>query len=180
MNPLVYVIFFLTALIVVAIIVVNVAALLTTQRVKKHYNNAVRTWQTQGIEIVYGPALANFLNSRHSIGADGNGALMLSRNAVRFAQITRTQDIVIPLEKIVDVLLVTNFNGRRSGASPYLVIKENNGQLTGFQTDKPERWIEKMRPFLTHASISANSADSIDSADRDTESAPNAIPLLQP
>ncbi len=174
MNSLVYVIFFLTALVVVAIIVINVAALLTTQRVKKHYNNAIRAWQAQGIEVVYGPALANFLNTRHAIGADGNGALALTRTSLRFAQITRTEDIVIPLEKIVDVLLVTHFNGRRSGASPYLVIKDSTGQLTGFQTDRPERWIEKMRPSLKHISISA------DSADRDTGSVPNATPLLQP
>lgn len=177
MNSLVYVIFFLTALIVVAIIVINVAAFLTTQRVKKHYNNAIRAWQAQGIEVVYGPALANFLNSRHAVGADGNGALALTRTSLRFAQINRADDIVIPLEKIADVLLVTHFNGRRSGASPYLVIKESNGQLTGFQTDRPERWIEKMRPSLKLASIAA---DPTDSKDRGTGNAPNAIPLLQP
>lgn len=178
MNPLVYVIFFLAVLVVVAILVINLAALLTTRRVNKHYNQAIQTWKTQGIEVMYGPILANFLNTRHAIGADGNGALVLTRDALRFAQITRTEDIVIPLNRITDVLLTTSFNGRRSPL-PYLVIRDASGQLTGFQIDRPERWAQRIKEFLKHTTGSLSSTATMAYHD-DAHNTAAKTALLQP
>ena len=151
-NPIIYPIVLLVAGIVVVLILVSLATSLTIRDLRKHFRVMTQAWKTQDIQFVQGPALANFLNQRRLFGMRGNGALVLTTQDVRFAQLVPNREIVIHMSDITAVRLVRKFNGRWGGG-PFLAIQNKNGEWIGFQTEHPQEWAENIEAKLQLAPV---------------------------
>ncbi len=143
---------------VLALLVVTFVVSATARRITLHRARVVQAWKRQGMRFVLGPAHANFLNRPRSIGSGGNGTLLLSADALRFAQVTPDREIVIPLRDIRRAVLARAFNGRRGG--PFLIIERAIGDLTGFQIEQPERWADAINAALAGAASGASDSSS--------------------
>ncbi len=156
LDPIVYPIVVCVGTLVVLLLVLTYAITATMRKVSAHYGRTLEKWQKLGIQFVLGPQQASFLNQRRSFGPGGNGTLLLSRDAVRFAQVSPDREIVIRFEDISQVGLADKFNGRWGGG-PFLVIKRNVGDLTGFQIPEPQKWVDAIDAALgsTHAGATA-------------------------
>jgi len=143
---------------VLALLIVTFVVSATARRITLHRARVVQAWKRQGMRFVLGPAQANFLNRAPSIGTGGNGTLALTSDALRFAQVTPDREIVIPLRDIRRAALARAFNGRHGG--PFLVIERVIGDLTGFQTEQPERWAEAINAALAGAASGASDSSS--------------------
>jgi hypothetical protein len=150
MDPIVYNLAICSGTLVVALLIVTFVIAATARRLTARRAQALQSWKAQGLQFVLGPAQANFLNERRSFGTNGNGTLLLSTDAVRFVQAAPEREIVIPLDDIDQVTLVNQFNGRWGGG-PFLVIQRKVGDLTGFQTEQPQRWNDAIRSALMQA-----------------------------
>ncbi len=146
-NPIIYPIVLLVAGIIVVLILVALATSLTIRDLRKHFRVTVQSWSMQNMKFEQGPSLANFLNQRRLFSMRGNGALVLTQQDVRFAQLAPNREIVIRLADITAVRLVRKFNGRWGGG-PFLAIQNKQGEWIGFQTDSPQRWAEKIESNL--------------------------------
>ncbi len=157
-DSIVYSLLACVATIVLALLVVTFVVSATARRIALHRARVVRDWKRQGMRFVLGPAQANFLNRASSIGTGGNGTLLLTSDALRFAQVTPDREIVIPLRDIRRAMLARAFNGRRGG--PYLIVERVIGDLTGFQTEQPQRWADAINAALAGAVSGASDSSS--------------------
>lgn len=157
-DPIVYSLVACVGTLVLALLAVTFVVSATARRITLHRARVVQRWQRQGMRFVLGPAQANFLNRAPSIGTGGNGTLALTTEALRFAQVTPDREIVIPLRDIRRALLARAFNGRRGG--PFLIVERVVGDLTGFQTEQPERWADAINAALAGAGTGAADSSS--------------------
>lgn len=141
LAPFVYTLVSCIAVAVAALLLLTVSVAVTSRRLTRHRARVVKEWQRQGVRILLGPAHANFLNRPRGIGFGGNGTLLLSADALRFAQLNPDREIVIPLKDIRAAMLANRFNGRWGGG-PFLIVQRKTGDLTGFQIDQPQRWVD--------------------------------------
>lgn len=139
-NPIIYPIVIFAGSLVIALILLTYAVSSITMAVRRRRAQAVKDWKARGVQFVLGPTQANFLNEPRTFGVGGNGTLVLSDSALHFAQVAPEREIVIPLKDIEKAFLLKRFNGRM-GAKPFLIIQRKVGDLTGFQLDEPEKWV---------------------------------------
>lgn len=158
LDPVVYSLVSCVGVMVLALLVITFVVSATSRRLAAHRARVVQAWQRQGLRFVLGPAQANFLNRAPSIGTGGNGTLALTTEALRFAQVAPDREIVIPLRDVRRALLARAFNGRRGG--PFLIVERVVGDLTGFQTEQPERWADAINAALAGATIGASDSSS--------------------
>jgi hypothetical protein len=138
-NPIIYPVMICLSALAVALFLVAFSMMNVSRAIRKRRTSALRAWKQQGKQWLLPPTQAGFLNEARSFGVGNNGTLMLTAEALHFAQVMPERDIVIALADIDSVHLVNNFNGRLGGG-PYLVVRRKAGDLTGFQLNAARRW----------------------------------------
>ncbi len=138
-NPIIYPLMICLSAMAVALFLVGFSMLNITRAIRKRRAAALKQWRAQGKQWLLRPTQAGFLNEPRSFGVGNNGTLMLTSDALHFAQVMPEREIVIALSDVDSVHLVNKFNGRWGGG-PYLVIRRKAGDLTGFQLHDPRKW----------------------------------------
>lgn len=126
---------------VIALLSLAVATVAVSVSIRRRHRMAMRSWEQRGYRFVLPPVQASFLNEPRSFGVGSNGTLALTEDALHFAQVMPEREITIPMRDIASVHLVDKFNGRW-GRGPYLVVRRNVGDLSGFQTGNARRVAE--------------------------------------
>jgi hypothetical protein len=140
-DPVVYPLLICLSSAVAALALIGVAIAAMVMSVRRRHRTAMQSWAVRGYRFVLPPMRASFLNEPRSLGVGSKGTLALTQDALHFAQVMPEREITIPLRDVASVHLVDKFNGR-SGGGPYLVIRRNVGDVSGFQIGDARRMAE--------------------------------------
>lgn len=132
---------------VISMLIVSAMTAVVLRAVARRRAQAIKHWNAQGLVLLFGPGQANFLNQRRAIGASGNGTLVITDEALRFAQVAVDHDLAIPLAEIAKAYTADEFNTRRRGG-PYFVVQRKVGDLTGFQVPNAAMWVDALNKAL--------------------------------
>lgn len=131
---------------IISMLIVSAMTAFVLRSVTKRRVKAIKQWRAQGLTLLFGPGQANFLNHRRVIGASGNGTLVITSEALRFAQVSVEDDLAIPLSEIAKAYTAPEFNGRKRG--PHFVVQRKVGDLTGFQVPNAAQWVDALNKAL--------------------------------
>ena len=132
MNPILLTAFILFIVFATLAIIFS----LLNRTLKRHLNRVYERWLDEGVQIVKGPAQANYRGHLSmAIPVRGNGVLALTDHDLRFAQFAPQREFIVPLDQITHLVVKRVWIRNTRGGQPVIGVYFHTNDLGGDQTD---------------------------------------------
>jgi hypothetical protein len=100
---------------------------LLNRALKRHLTRVYTRWLDEGIQIVEGPAQANYRGHLTGLPVRGNGVLALTDRDLRFAQFAPAREFIVPLDQITRVTSRRGWRGSIRVGYPVIGVYYREG-----------------------------------------------------
>jgi hypothetical protein len=100
---------------------------LLNRALKRHLTRVYQRWLDEGVQIVEGPAQANYRGHLTGLPVRGNGVLALTDRDLRFAQFAPSREFVVPLDQITRVTSQRGWRGSIRVGYPVIGVYYREG-----------------------------------------------------
>jgi hypothetical protein len=109
---------------------------LLNRALKRHLTRVYTRWLDEGVQIVKGPAQANYRGHLSmAIPVRGNGVIALTERDLRFAQFVPDREFIVPLDQITHLAVQRTWQGSTRGGQPVIGVYFGTDDREGDQTD---------------------------------------------